>query len=205
MRFLLIMLTFGVVAACAAPGPDSLAPTISPAPPPTQPVATEHAPSPLGPTPLPTRARWQYGELLPYTAQPGDTLYTIAIHFNTTTDAIRQANPNFEPNDTTLLPPGQPLVIPANYASLIGTPYHIIPDSELVYSPGQNRFVLKATVLENRGFLSRYSEYAEEKTRPSWEIIERVARDYSINPRLLLTLIEYRSGALTQPGVADFT
>jgi len=204
MRLIVLAFILATVAACARPEATSI-PTRAPTPPPTQPLATERSHSTLSPTPLPTRARWQFGELLPYTTQPGDTLKVIAIRFNTTTDAIRQANPNLAGADSALLPPGQPLIVPANYAPLIGTPYRIIPDSELVYGPGQSKFSLKTTILEYAGFLSRYSEYAEEKTRPSWEIIERVARDYSINPRLLLALIEYRSGALTQPGVADFT
>ena len=41
--------------------------------------------------------------------------------------------------------------------------------------------------------------------RPTWEVIDRVARDYSINPRLLIALVEYRSGAVTQTNIADFT
>jgi murein DD-endopeptidase MepM/ murein hydrolase activator NlpD len=137
--------------------------------------------------------------------QPGDTPATIAVHFNTSLDAIRQSNPDLIQGDRVLLPPGMPLVIPANYASLMGTSFQIIPDSEWVYGPGQAQLSVKSTLLEFSGFLSRYSEYSEEKTRPSWEIVERVARDYSINPRLLLALIEYRSGAITNPTVGDFT
>lgn len=205
MRLILLVLILGLVAGCGNPGAASPAPTVPPTPPPTQPVVTERAPSALEPTPLPTRIRWQYGELLSYTAQSGDTLAAIAMHFNTTTDAIRQTNPDFDYDDATLLPVGQALIIPANYAPLMGTPFQIIPDSEFVYGPGQDRFSLKSTILEFNGLLSRYSEYEEEKTRPSWEIVERVSRDYSINPRLLLALIEYRSGAVTHPGVVDFT
>jgi LasA protease len=192
--------------ACSGPVPDTApppAPTGSP--PPTQPLATERVSVPGQPTPLPTRTRWQFGALLPYAIQSGDTLRALAAHFNTTVEAIRQANPGLGENDQAILPPGRPLQIPANYAPLTGAPYHIIPDSELVYSPGQAKFSLRATILEQNGFLSRYSEYADDKTRSSWEAIERVALDYSINPRLLLALVEYRTGALTQPGVSDFT
>ncbi|MBI3241813.1 MAG: LysM peptidoglycan-binding domain-containing protein [Chloroflexi bacterium] len=174
-------------------------------PPPTQALPTEHAPQPLAATPLPTRVRWQFGEVLPYTVQPGDTLIALAAHFNTSPEAVQQLNPDFDFATYGTLPPGQALTLPAYYAPLIGTPYHLIPDSELVASASQKHFSAKATILEYNGFLSRYSEYAEEETRPSWEIVERVARDYSISPRLLLALVEYRSGALTQPGVSDFT
>ncbi|MBM4422165.1 MAG: LysM peptidoglycan-binding domain-containing protein [Chloroflexi bacterium] len=202
MRLFIVSLILLATVSCAAPAP---APPPTWTPPPTQPIPTQHAPASFQLTPLPTRTRWQFGELLPYTTQSGDTLKAVAAHFNTDPDSIRQANPNAALPDGAMLDPGQPLSIPANYAPLTGTPYRIIPDSELVWGPAQKTFVLKATILEHNGFLSRYSEYAEEKTRPSWEIIERVARDYSINPRLLLALVEYRSGALTHPSVPGFT
>jgi murein DD-endopeptidase MepM/ murein hydrolase activator NlpD len=203
MRFLapVLILTL-LIAAC---GPDPAEPTLTAAPP-TRPLPTEERlPPASAATPLPTRARWEFGEVLPYTIQSGDTLAAIAAHFNATAEVIRIHNKDFNFDQFTTLPPGQSLTIPAYYAPLMGTPYHIIPDSELVASAGQQTFALKSTIIEYGGFLSRYSEYAEEKTRPSWEIIEQVSRDYSLNPRLLLGLIEYRSGALTQPGVADFT
>ena len=41
--------------------------------------------------------------------------------------------------------------------------------------------------------------------RPTWEVIDRVAQIYSINPRLLIALVEYRSGAVTQKNISDFT
>lgn len=205
MRQLTVILALALTASCANPIPESSVPAATAQTPPTQPAVVERPHTQLQPTPLPTRTRWQFGEILPYAVQPGDTPGAIAAHFNTTPDVIQQANPGLVFDGPGLVSPGQPLGIPANYAPLLGTPYHIIPDSEFVYSPGQANFALKSTIQEHNGFLSRYSEYAEEKTRPSWEIIERVARDYSINPRLLLALVEYRSGALTQPGVADFT
>ncbi len=204
MRFLAPVLILALlIAACGGSAPVSL--TATPPPPPTQVVPTARAPQSLAATPLPTRTRWQFGEVLPYAAQAGDTLIALAAHFNTSPEAIRQLNPDFDFASYSTLPPSQALTLPAYYAPLMGTPYHIIPDSELVASASQKRFSAKATILEYNGFLSRYSEYAEEEMRPGWEIIERVARDYSISPRLLLALVEYRSGALTQPGVPDFT
>lgn len=191
------------LAGCRPSAPSPAPETLTAAPPPTQTIATDRPP--LLPTPLPTRQRWEFGDPLPYLVQSGDALIPLAAHFNTTPDAIQKMNPGLELKAIGVLPAGLKLIVPANYAPLMGTPYHLIPDSEFVYGPGQKRFNVKSTVLEYNGFLSRYAEFAEEQTRPSWEIIERVARDYSINPRLLLALVEYRSGALTQPSVRDFT
>lgn len=203
MRFLAPVLILAILITACSPAPPTMAQSAVPLP--THAIPTEErSPSTLAATPFPTRTRWEFGEVLPYVVQSGDTLAAIAAHFNALPETIRINNKDFNFDQFTTLPPGQPLIIPAYYAPLMGTPYHIIPDSELVASAGQHMFALKATLLEYNGFLSRYSEYAEEKTRPGWEIIERVARDYSLNPRLLLALIEYRSRALTQQGVVDF-
>lgn len=192
-----------LLSACSASAQS--APALTATPLATQSLATEKVAAAAAPTPLPTRQRWPFGDFLPYLTQSGDTLPALAAHFNTTPDAIQTANPGITFPATATLQPDQPLNIPANWVPLMGTPFQIIPDSEFVYGPGQAGFSVKATIVEYNGFLSRYSEFADEKTRPGWEIIERVARDYSINPRLLLALVEYRSGALTQPGVTDFT
>lgn len=47
------------------------------------------------PTPLPTRPVYSPGELVDYTAQTGDTLPALAVHFNTTESEIRSANQSF--------------------------------------------------------------------------------------------------------------
>ncbi len=187
-------------ASCAAPPPPPPTPTTTAIP--TQTIATE--PAPLEPTPLPTRLRWEYGDVLPYAAQSGDTLQALAAHFNTTTESIQQLNQDIDFAALTTLKPAEPLNLPASYAPLVGTPYHIIPDDALVYGPGQGNIDLKATITGYDGFLSRYAEFTGEQTLTSWDIVERVARDYSISPRLLLALIEFRSGALTRTAVPGF-
>ena len=152
----------------------------------------------LNVTPLPTRGPHPPGELVPYKAQSGDTLPAVAAHFNTTVDAILDANPDLPP-DTTTLQPGKALEIPAYYLPLIGTPFQMLPDSELIYGPTAEEFDLRMELLRYPGFVSDAADYAYRIDRPAWEVIEIIALNYSLNPRLLLALLEYRGSGLTDP------
>ena len=149
-------------------------------------------------TPLPTRGPHPPGELVPYKAQSGDTLPAVAAHFNTTVDAIMAANPDL-PSDTTTLPPGKDLEIPAYYLPLIGTPFQMLPDSEVIYGPTVEEFNLRMELLGHPGFVSDAADYAYRIDRPAWQVIEIIALNYSLNPRLLLALLEYRGSGLTDP------
>jgi LysM repeat protein len=133
-----------------------------------------------------------------YEAQSGDTLPAIATHFNTTVEAILEANPDLPP-DTTTLPPGKALEVPAYYLPLTGTPFQMLPDSEVIYGPTAEDFDLRLELLGHPGFVSDAADYAYRIDRPAWEVIEIIALNYSLNPRLLLALLEYRSSGLTDP------
>ncbi len=153
-------------------------------------------------TPLPTRERWTFNTPLPYTLQSGDTLNALAAHFNTTADAILQANP-FLADWKTTLPPGLPIHIPAAFTSLYGTPFKMIPDSEFVYGPTAVGFNIQQAVSTHDGWLAKMRESYKGHLRPSWEVLEIVSQTYSVHPRLLLALLEYRSAVLTSDGNGD--
>lgn len=175
-------------AACAAPAPLVLTATPSPA----------AVLLPEAATPLPTRIAFAPGERIPYLAQSGDTLPAVASHFNTTVDEILAANPNV-PADVTTLPPGYPMQIPAYFQPLTGSPFHIVPDSEVVNGPGAIGFDVRQEIERRTGFIAGLSDYAYRRERPAWDVVQSVAEAYSIHPRLLLTLLEYRTQALTLP------
>jgi murein DD-endopeptidase MepM/ murein hydrolase activator NlpD len=70
-----------------------------------------------------------------------------------------------------------------------------MPDSEVVFSPSATDFDIDAFVQRAGGKLSNYTEWLQSTGNNSGaEIIERVAIENSINPRLLLSLLEYQSG-----------
>ncbi len=152
-------------------------------------------------TPFPTRPLYQPGELVDYIAQTGDSLPALAVRFNTTVSEILQANP-FIPTSATTMPPGMPMRIPIYYLPFWGTPYQIIPDSLFINGPAQVDFNTQEFVAQHTGWLSTYIGYVSGENRSGAQIIDVVAKNFSVSPRLLLALLEYQSGALTQPNLS---
>jgi LasA protease len=152
------------------------------------------------PTPLPSRPNYGPGQLVDYMAQPGDTIPGLAAHFNTTVNEIMAAN-TMIPAGATTMPPGFPMKIPIYYRSLWGTPYHILPDSAFVNGPMQIGFNASAFVATRPGWWKNYSAYlpSAKRDRSGAEIVDYVAIDWSISPRILLAILEYKAGALSQP------
>lgn len=200
MPLLVLILFLVSLTGCELP-PDqpTLPPTMDPAGSPVPPTPVAGQPSP---TPLPTRPPYLPGELVDYIAQDGDTLSALASHFNTTVREIRLANPII-PADATTMPPGMPMKIPIYYQSLWGSPYQIIPDSLFINGPAQVDFDPGAFVREQPGWFKNYHLYAGGEERYGGDLIENIAINYSISPRLLLAILEYQTGALTNPNPPD--
>jgi hypothetical protein len=153
-------------------------------------------------TPRPTRPTFSPGELVDYIAQTGDTLPALASHFNTKVDEILDAN-SFIPKDATTMPPGMPMKIPIYYAPFWGSQYKIIPDSQFINGPATVGFDTSEFVAQHPGWLNGFTQYAFNGTRTGAEIIDYVALNYSISPRLLLALLEYQAGALSLPTLPE--
>jgi LasA protease len=167
--------------------------------------AVEDTPTPqpeVSATPLPTRPAYSPGELVDYIAQTGDTLPAIAAHFNTTEPEIRAAN-TFIPADVTTMPPGMPMKIPIYYQALWGNPFQIIPDSVFINGPSQIGFEAVEFVNSQPGWLKDYHDYVADRERSGAEIVEYVSTNYSVSPQLLLSLLEYHLGALSDPQMPD--
>ncbi len=165
---------------------DKLLPTARPA---GMPILT---PTPDGPRLLPT-ARQNEDE---YVAQPGDTLGSIAQSYGVSLEALMQANGLSDPN---ALDVGQTLTIPVSIPTARGSSFKIIPNSELVYGPAGAKFDAAEFIAQRGGFLAAYGEQVNGEYLTAAQIVTRVAQNYSVNPRLLLALIEHRSGWLNNP------
>jgi hypothetical protein len=124
-------------------------------------------------------------------------LQALAAHFNTTIEKIKAENPDLPPNMTTL-PPGYPLRIPTYYVPLTGSPFHIVPDSEVLYGPSVIDFDIEAEILQRGGYLRDLSDFAYQRQRKAWQVVQVIAQNYSINPRLLLALLEHQTQALSK-------
>ena len=150
------------------------------------------------PTPFATRPEYEPGQLVAYTAQTGDTLPVLAARFNTTVEEILAANA-FIPSSTTTMPPGMPMQIPIYYKPFWGTSYQIIPDGLFVNGPAQVGFETEAFVESQPGWLKNYVSFAAGKNRSGAEIVDLVATNFSVSPQLLLALLDFHTGALSNP------
>jgi hypothetical protein len=68
-----------------------------------------------------------------------------------------------------------------------------------VDGPSAIGFDTAAFVTSHPGWLKDYSAYAAGDNHSGAGIVDMVALDYSISPRVLLALLEYQTGALSQP------
>mgnify|MGYP001226998236 CR=1 FL=1 len=125
-----------------------------------------------------------------YYTQSGDTLENICGRFNVLPEEITSTSP-VQPGIYLL--PGQLLFIPARLTNTTPTTL-LMPDSEVLYSPTSIGFDLEGFIRQAGGYLSTYSEYLAVGTRSGATIIQRVAQENSISPRLLLALLEFQSG-----------
>lgn len=130
-----------------------------------------------------------------YIVESGDTLGTISRKFSVGLQVLIDANQLSNPD---YLDIGQELVIPAPVPGSPGTGFKVIPDAELVYSPSAVGFDTEGFVKSHGGYLASYEEEVEGQTLNGAQVVERIAKDYSVNPRILLALLENRSGWVTQ-------
>ncbi len=180
----------------AAPSPSTAplaAPTLLPAPSARPPVtATATYPPP----------DYDPARYLAYPAQPGDTLNAVAAHFGVAPAEIRSDGPLLAQG---LLAAGQTLLIP-RLAQPWPPARFLLPDSALVNSPCGRSFELAPYVAAAGGLLSRYTQPVEAASLSGAEVVRRVAQEASVNPRVLLAFIEYRSHWLRgSPAVPNFS
>ncbi len=156
----------------------------------------EAVPSPT-PPPTPDAVDLNQAPIF-YYAQSGDSLPAVAAHFGVTTTEITSPSPL---PAKSLLTPNQLLIVPHRLANTTNN-QKLLPDSEVVFSPAALDFDIKAFVKQAGGYLSTYREWlgSTEWTDGS-DVVMRVATENSINPRLLLAILEYQSGwVYGQPG-----
>lgn len=152
----------------------------------------------LTPTPDPTLPPSAEGAT--YVVQPGDQLLDIALLYNTNIPELIALNGLAGEADITV---GQALKVPGE-PSQIGPAFKIIPDSELVYGPNLQGFDTLAYVARQPGYLRTHAEDVDGESLTGAAIVRRVALEFSVSPRLLLALLEYRSGWLTHPFPTEF-
>ncbi|HJW84923.1 MAG TPA: LysM peptidoglycan-binding domain-containing protein [Anaerolineae bacterium] len=147
----------------------------------------------ISPSPDPTRSA-PPATTETYIVQNGDTLGGIALEYNTTPEALAQMN---GVADLASIGVGQSLSVPLDGITQTGPALKIAPDSEVVYGPGTVGFDVEDFVARTNGYVRSYTEEVEGEVLTGAQIVQLVAERYSVGPRVLLALIEYRGGWLS--------
>jgi len=124
-----------------------------------------------------------------YYTQSGDTLNALAVRFKADKEEITSTA---EISQESLIKPGLLLIIP-DYLDETSPETLLLPDSEVVNSPSSLDFNLYNFIENTDGYLKTYREYRSEGWFTGAEIIDRVATENSISPRLLLAILELES------------
>jgi LasA protease len=132
-----------------------------------------------------------------YYAQSGDNLVVVARHFGIDPNLITSPDPLSMEG---LLFPGQVLLLPGSSPDYTDSPW-LIPDGDIVFSPSAADFDVAGYLEQTHGFLKSHREYLMSTGWTSAaDILTRIAIENSINPRILLSLLEYRCNCvLSQP------
>jgi hypothetical protein len=126
-----------------------------------------------------------------YYAQSGDMLSAVANRFGVEESEITS---DADLTKTTLIDPGTLLIIPNRITETMTPNIQIMPDAEVIFSFTAADFDVEEYVQQAGGYLSKFKDYLGST---GWingdQAIERLAVENSINPRLILGLLEFES------------
>ena len=192
MRYRLIIAAtlFIALAACSTPppnDPETVTPAVTLIPITTTPTAQVTA------TPFSTTI------IERYIVRNGDTLSGISFRLNISVDDLMKLNNLTDPNSLKI---GQQLKYTLKVPRLAPSD-KLLPDSEVVYSPAYAAFDVAAFASQANGYLAGYREKVEGEMLTGAQIIQLVAERFSVGPRVLLALIEFQSGWVTQTALTQ--
>lgn len=126
-----------------------------------------------------------------YYAQSGDMLSALAKRFGVEESEIVS---DADLTKTTLIDPGTLLIIPNKINEPTTPNIQIMPDAEVIFSNTSTNFDVSAYVKEQGGYLSKFKDYVGST---GWvngdDAVDRLAIENSINPRLILGMLEFES------------
>jgi LasA protease len=158
-------------------------------------VATPTRGAPINLPPLRT-------EETTYKVKAGDSLANIALVHQVSVKQILDTNEIKDPN---LISIDSVIRIPPSNANELAGDLLLIPDSALVYGPNAKNFSIEDFIAQFNGVLRSYSQTDDEGYEMTGaQVVRRVAEENSFNPRLLLALLEFKSGWLTQSTPAGY-
>ena len=199
IHFILLLLAFGL-GACALQQPNTIVitATFQPAPSDGQPPVVPQG-TPIQPTNSPTRILLPTTAPQDYTVAAGDTLSAIAAANGVSVETLLSVNNLSNPDNLII---GQVIHLPAS-PTIEGSNFKIIPDSRLVRAPGSSKFDVQAFIDEQPGFLRNATDTINNVVYSGAQVVQRIALEYSVDPRLLLALLEYKAKLLSNPSPTD--
>lgn len=143
-----------------------------------------------------------------YTVRPGDTLSAIAAANNMAVESLMEVNQITDPN---LISVGQVIKLPPPRDQQ--TPdVPLLTDAALVRGLRGSTFDVAGFAAQQPGFIRtatdrvttrRADGFGVDKVLTAAEVISRVSLEFSVDPRLLLALLEYRAQWLTIPDLPE--
>jgi len=143
-----------------------------------------------------------------HVVQTGETLTGIARQYGTTIETLIELNTLENPD---VLSVGQVITLPD--VPTEQTPsVLLLPDSRFVRGREGARVDVAAIVDSAAGYIRTARDTITDRSADGSStdntfdaalIVDRVSREYSVDPRLLLAMLEYRAGWLTQANLMD--
>lgn len=143
-----------------------------------------------------------------YIVQPGDTLSGIATRYNISVENLISINQIENPD---ILSVGQSILLPSLPEAY--TPGNkIMSDIRFVRGPLSAEFDINSFIIQQVGMIRTHTDNVSTRVADgseiliemtATEIVQRVSTEYSIDERILLTLLEYQAGWLSRIDVAS--
>lgn len=133
-----------------------------------------------------------------HTVLPGESLSLIAQQYGTTLQTLVALNQLTDPDRIEV---GQVIVLPSE-ATQQAPVVVLLPDRRLVRGPDSAAFDTAAFIAQQPGYIRTASDTVTtnqadgtglDQLLSAAQVVERVAMEYSVDPRLLLAVLEYRS------------
>jgi len=153
-------------------------------------------------TPNPSRFDLPPTGMQQHIVEAGDTLSKIAEKYGTTLESLIDENQLANPDILTI---GQIIKLPELPTEFTPS-LKLLPDSRLVRA--SNAFDVAKFITNQPGFLKGVTDEVDfrqfdgstiKKTLTAAQVVEQISVEYSVDPRLLLALLEYRAGWLSNP------
>lgn len=135
--------------------------------------------------------------------QRGESLSLIAQQYGTTVQTLAALNNIADPNRIEV---GQVILLPSE-TTVLAPNVTILPDARFVRGPDSILFDTFTYVAQQPGLIRTVTDAVTtnaangagfEETLSGAEVIERVAVEYSVDPRLLIAILEYRARWVSQ-------